>query len=61
MTEDEYIITGDLKSITHALTIMRDVVSENNELIDDGDYTLVTGILRKWQIWHHEKLSAEDK
>jgi len=37
MTEQEYIYVGDLKSVSIALRVLRDIVTENNPIIDTGE------------------------
>lgn len=47
--ETRYILTGDLKTITHAISILRDLIPENNEVVDKKEYISMMSDLRKWQ------------
>lgn len=49
LTEAAYIRVSDLRTIRHALSLLRDIVPDNNACIPDDEYHVVTRLLSKWQ------------
>ena len=49
MTEQEYILTADLRTIRHLLSEIREVIPENNPHVPRDEFQTVTRLLSKWQ------------
>lgn len=49
MTEDDYILVGDLRTITMAQHLLRHIVPANNPVIAADDYQHVLKVLDAWR------------
>lgn len=52
MTEREYVVRGDLRTIQHAIEMLRHIVPENNTHVPPEEYSTVMRLLSKWQDSH---------
>jgi len=50
MTEKEYILATDSRSIDLALDALRHVIPENNPHVKRGEFNIVVKALQRWQI-----------
>lgn len=48
MTEEDYILIGDLKTIIAAKAVLSDICAANNPHIPDADFEEVMRLLRTW-------------
>ncbi len=49
MTESEYVLCGDLRSIRHVIPALKEVIPANNPHIPEDEYREVIRLLSKWQ------------
>lgn len=52
MTEREYVVRGDLRTIQHAIETLRHIVPENNSHVPLEEHQTVMRLLSKWQDDH---------
>ena len=48
LSEDAYIVAGDLNRCRAIESLLRDIVSQNNDNIADDEYAVVARIVHKW-------------
>lgn len=49
MSEAEYILVADLRTIRQTITALREVIPENNPNVPRDEYQAVMGYLSEWQ------------
>jgi hypothetical protein len=48
MTEQEYIIAGDRRTISHVIDLLQRVIPENDQCVPASEKAVVMGLLFKW-------------
>ena len=61
MTENQYIMAGDIKTIWAAKSVLYDIVPANNIHIPDDEYRKVMRYLDAWWRYMLEDIDLEDQ
>lgn len=61
MTEKDYILATDLRSVRLVKILLHDLIPENNEAIPEDEYHAVCCLVRHWEARMEKKLLSEDE
>lgn len=59
MTEREFIVATDLRSIQISIESLKHVIPENSQLIDSAEYLQIVRTLKSWEEKFYEALKTK--
>ena len=59
MTENEYVKVKDLGIILSVKNVLRELIPETSEIVDEKEYQEVMRLISKWERKHLSKIETE--